>query len=74
MKERRKVELIDTCDYYFEEKRDNDREEGVGLVLDFCGFEHCLPRHSFGPYARSNYVIHVVPVSGRDHYLLGGPL
>ena len=60
MKERRKVELIDTCDYYFEEKRDNDREEGVGLVLDFCGFEHCLPRHSFGPYARSNYVIHVV--------------
>ena len=29
-------------------------------MLDFCGFEHCLPRHSFGPYARSNYVIHVV--------------
>ena len=60
MKERRKVELLDNCDYYFEEKKKYGIEEGIGLVLDFCGFEHCRPRHSFGPYVRGNYVIHVV--------------
>ena len=60
MKERRKVELLDTCDYYFEEREKYGKVEGIGLVLDFCGFEHCRPRHSFGPYARSNYVIHFV--------------
>jgi len=60
MNERRKVELLDTCDYYFEERKKDGIEEGIGLVLDFCGFEHCLPRHSFGPHVRNNYVIHVV--------------
>lgn len=35
-------------------------KEEVPLALDFCGYEHCVPRHSFGPLARSIYIVHAV--------------
>jgi AraC-like DNA-binding protein len=30
------------------------------LALDFCGFERCKPGHSFGPFARSIFIVHAV--------------
>lgn len=30
------------------------------LYFAYCGFEECRPGHSYGPYARTNYVIHVI--------------
>ena len=35
-------------------------ERGNGLRLDYCGMERCKPGHSFGPYARQSYVLHIV--------------
>ena len=62
MKERRKEEILEYSDFFSEGK--NRTGTAAGISLDFCGFEHCLPRHSYGPYVRKNYVIHVV-VSGK---------
>lgn len=39
-------------------------DEKAVLALDFCGYEHCIPGHSFGPLARSIYIVHAV-ISGR---------
>ncbi|MDO5131845.1 MAG: AraC family transcriptional regulator [Eubacteriales bacterium] len=30
------------------------------MYMDFCGIEECLPDHSFGPYVREEFVLHVV--------------
>ena len=30
------------------------------LNLDYCGIEQCEPGHTFGPYARENYVVHII--------------
>lgn len=58
MKARRKEEILEYSDFLSEE---NERcGSPTGITLDFCGFEHCLPRHSYGPHIRQNYVIHVV--------------
>lgn len=58
MNDKRKVELLENYDYFFESK---DRSAGgIAMDLDFCGFEHCFPRHSYGPCIRDNYVIHIV--------------
>ena len=62
MIERRKEEILEYSDFFSEGK--NRTGTAAGISLDFCGFEHCLPRHSYGPYVRKNYVIHVV-VSGK---------
>lgn len=42
---------------YKESKAANIRSE---LALDFCGFERCKPGHSFGPFARSIFIVHAV--------------
>ena len=62
MKERRKEEILEYTDFF----RESVSKSGTaaGISLDFCGFEHCLPRHSYGPHVRKNYVIHVV-ISGK---------
>ena len=62
MKERRKEEILEYSDFFREGKAKSGT--ATGISLDFCGFEHCLPRHSYGPYVRNNYVIHVV-ISGK---------
>lgn len=51
--------------YKESQSRDGYMESGgtgndVKLAFDFCGFEHCRPGQSFGPLARSVYIIHVV--------------
>ncbi|MDO4417808.1 MAG: AraC family transcriptional regulator [Eubacteriales bacterium] len=35
-------------------------EELPPLYLDYCGIEECSPGHSFGPYIRDEYVLHIV--------------
>ena len=56
--ERRKAEIVENCDYFFEDKGGSGT--GNSVSLDYFGFEHCLPRHSYGPNIRTDYVIHVV--------------
>lgn len=49
-------------------------EKSVGLtdiIPLFIGYENCLPAHSFGPFARSSYLIHYV-TSGKGVYERGG--
>lgn len=49
-------------------------ENSVGLtdiVPLFIGYENCLPAHSFGPFARSSYLIHYV-TAGKGVYERGG--
>ena len=61
MKNRRKIEFLDTIDqYYMRAGTSGTREEEPGLMLDFCGLEHCRPLHSYGPNIRNNYVLHIV--------------
>ena len=62
MKERRKEEILEYTDFFREGV--NKSGTAAGISLDFCGFEHCLPRHSYGPHVRKNYVIYVV-ISGK---------
>lgn len=58
MKEFRKLEIVDVVDHF---SADNDiSKPGAMVALDYCGFEHCLPRHSYGPHIRKSFVIHVV--------------
>lgn len=43
--------------------------KGIDLVLDFCGFEDCKPKHAFGPAIRENYVLHYISSgTGTFHY------
>ena len=56
--EQRKVEIVENCDYFFEDKGSSGK--GTSVSLDYFGYEHCLPRHSYGPNIRTDYVIHVV--------------
>lgn len=58
LKDRRKAEFVENCDYFFE--KNTGSELGTSLYLDFFGYEHCLPRHSYGPHIRNNFVIHIV--------------
>ena len=58
MGERRKEEILEYSDFLRESK--GRFGTVAGISLDFCGFEHCLPRHSYGPNVRNNYVIHAV--------------
>lgn len=41
------------------------------LKLLFCGYERCLPGHSWGPDMRSHYVFHLI-LSGRGTFKTGG--
>ena len=56
--EQRKAEVVENCDYFYEDKGSSGA--GTSVSLDYFGFEHWLPRHSYGPNIRTNYVIHVV--------------
>lgn len=38
--------------------------------LCFCGFAECKPLHSYGPAARSNYILHYV-MKGKGIYQVG---
>ena len=69
MGERRKEEILEYSDFLRESK--GRFGTVAGISLDFCGFEHCLPRHSYGPSARRNYVIHVV-IDGKGIMDYGG--
>ena len=40
--------------------RESDPERDPSLYFAYCGYEACRPGHSYGPYARTNYVIHVI--------------
>ena len=56
--EQRKAEVVENCDYFYEDKGSSGA--GTSVSLDYFGYEHCLPRHSYGPNIRTDYVIHVV--------------
>ncbi|HAB94825.1 MAG TPA: AraC family transcriptional regulator [Lachnospiraceae bacterium] len=58
MGEKRKVEILENYDYFHEPEGNNSSV--AKIELDFCGLEHCLSRHRYGPHRRQNYVIHVV--------------
>ena len=40
------------------------------LYLCYCGIHDCLPDHVFGPYERTEYLIHIV-ISGKGTYRVG---
>ena len=40
------------------------------IYMDYCGIEDCRPDHSFGPYVRKEFVLHVV-LGGRGVYQCG---
>ena len=69
MEWKRKAEIVENCGFFSEMKKKNGSD--TSLALDFFGFEHCLPGHSYGPCARSNYVIHVV-IDGKGILDYGG--
>lgn len=58
MKDKRKAEFLEHCDFFYENNEEADL--GTLLLLDYFGFERCLPSHSYGPHMRNDYVIHVV--------------
>ena len=69
MKEQRKAEIVDNCGFFAEDIGKSGIDTSVSL--DFFGYEHCLPRHSYGPRVRLNYVIHVV-IDGKGMLDYGG--
>ena len=69
MKEQRKAEIVENCGFFAEDTGKDGTDTAVSL--DFFGYEHCLPRHSYGPSARRNYVIHVV-IGGKGIMDYGG--
>ena len=69
MNSQRKAEIFENSDFFSETTKKTASD--TSLVLDFFGYEHCLPRHSYGPHARDNYVIHVV-VDGKGVLDYGG--
>ena len=69
MKSQRKAEIVENCDFFSEVTKKSDAD--TSLSLDYFGYEHCLPGHSYGPCARSNYVIHVV-IDGKGILDYGG--
>lgn len=58
MEKCRKAEILENCDYFYEEAGESGPDTRV--FLDYFGFEHCIPRRSYGPHTRTDYVIHVV--------------
>lgn len=42
-------------------------KQSLDLFLCFCGIEACKPGYSFGPYVRSQYIIHYV-LDGEGYY------
>ncbi len=38
--------------------------------VNYCGYEPCEPGHTFGPYARTSYLLHFV-YSGKGYYKVG---
>ena len=47
------------------------RRQFSDLYLCFCGYEECLPGHSFGPAVRPNYIIHCI-LKGKGIYRAEG--
>ncbi len=58
VKEKRKAEVIENNEYLYDGVQKKTYETNISL--DFCGLEHCLPGHKYGPHVRNDYVIHVV--------------
>jgi hypothetical protein len=69
LKEQRKAEIVENCGFFAEDIGKPGIDTSVSL--DFFGYEHCLPRHSYGPRVRLNYVIHVV-IDGKGMLDYGG--
>lgn len=69
MIDQRKAEILDNCGFFAEDTGKSGT--GTSVSLDFFGYEHCLPRHSYGPRVRLNYVIHVV-IDGKGMLDCGG--
>ena len=69
MKEQRKAEIVENCGFFAEDIGKSGIDTSVSL--DFFGYEHCLPRHSYGPRVRLNFVIHVV-IDGKGMLDYGG--
>jgi len=67
--DQRKAEILDNCGFFAEDTGKSGT--GTSVSLDFFGYEHCLPRHSYGPRVRLNYVIHVV-IDGKGMLDCGG--
>ena len=49
--------------YYLENTNRNFND----MYLCYCGFEKCVPLHSFGPAIRPNYLLHYV-LDGKGYY------
>ncbi len=69
MIDQRKAEILDNCGFFAEDTGKSGT--GTSVSLDFFGYEHCLPRHSYGPRVRLNYVIYVV-IDGKGMLDCGG--
>ena len=69
MEGQRKAEIVENYDIFSEVTKKPGSD--TSLSLDFFGYEHCLPGHSYGPCARNNYVIHVV-IDGKGILDYGG--
>ena len=69
MIDQRKAEILHNCGFFAEDTGKSGT--GTSVSLDFFGYEHCLPRHSYGPRVRLNYVIHVV-IDGKGMLDCGG--
>ena len=42
----------------------------TSLTLHFCGWQACLPSHSFGPAIRPHFLIHLI-LKGKGYYYVG---
>lgn len=55
------MEHRDVMEYFTEQAA------GVSLWINHCGWENCIPGHSFGPAVRDHYLIHFI-VRGTGRY------
>lgn len=60
--------LTNTAHYKCLESIDKSQHD---LYLCYCGIQECGPGHTFGPYARKEYLIHIV-LSGKGSYHVDG--
>lgn len=47
------------------------KKQSVDLYLNYCGMEECDPSHSYGPIARTEYLLHYI-LKGKGIYTVDG--